>query len=157
MARRRTKNLKRDMIPDPVYNSTLVTKFINCMMKDGKKATTEKVFYDALQLLSERTGENGFDVFTKALEKIKPQVEVKSRRVGGVSYQVPVEVYPSRQNSLAIRWIINSSRSKTGQAMHKKLAQELQDAFNDTGGAFKKKEDVKRMADANRAFAHYAY
>lgn len=157
MARRRTKSLVREISPDRLYNSTLVTKFINTMMWQGKRTTAEGLFYGALDLIKEKTGEDGYQVFLRAMENVKPQIEVKSRRVGGVTYQVPVEVYPARKQSLAIRWIINAARSRNGRNFSQKLAGELMDAINNNGGAMKKKDEVRRMAEANRAFSHYAW
>lgn len=157
MARRRTKSFKRKIRPDAVYNSVLVSKFINTMMLDGKKSVAENVFYSALKILSEKSGEDGFEAFTKALENVKPQIEVKSRRVGGVTYQVPVEVYPVRKQSLAIRWLLASARARAGKSMEQRLAAELLDAINNNGGAIKKRDEVRRMAEANRAFSHYAW
>ncbi len=158
MARRRTsKSLSRPVEPDYLYNSHVVTKFINSLMLDGKKSVAEKQFYNALTILSEKTGENGFEVFEKALDNVKPLIEVKSRRVGGVTYQVPIEVYPARKLSLSIRWVINAARSRNGKSMAQKLSSEFLDALNNNGGAIRKKEEVKRMAEANRAFAHYAW
>lgn len=157
MARRRTKSFKREMRPDAVHGSALVSKFINTMMWDGKKSVAEKVFYDALAIISEKSGENGFEFFEKALENVKPQIEVKSRRVGGVTYQVPVEVYPVRKQSLAIRWILTAARARSGKPMAQRLAAELMDAANNNGGAIKKRDEVRRMAEANRAFSHYAW
>lgn len=157
MARRRTKSFKRNIRPDAVYNSVLVSKFINTMMWDGKKSVSEQVFYSAVNILAEKSKEDGFEAFNKALENVKPQIEVKSRRVGGVTYQVPVEVYPARKQSLAIRWILSSARARSGKPMDQRLAAELLDALNNNGGAIKKKEEVRRMAEANRAFSHYAW
>ena len=157
MARRRTKKFSRKMILDSRYNSDLVTKFINCMMYEGKKSVAEGVFYGAIDYITEKMGEDGYGVFVKALENVQPQVEVKSRRVGGVTYQVPVEVYPVRKRSLAIRWVLGAARSRNGKSMQQKLGSELMDAFNNTGGAMKKKDEVRRMAEANRAFSHYAW
>jgi len=158
MARRRsTKTLQRKMSPDIVYNSKLVSKFINTMMYDGEKAVAEKAFYEAIEIVQQKTGENGFEAFTKALEAIEPQLEVKSRRVGGVTYQVPVEVYPARRVSLAVRWVINAARVRTGRSMSQKLSAEIMDILKNTGGAVKKKEEVRKMAEANRAFSHYAW
>ena len=157
MARRRTKSLQRKMSPDYVYGNELVSKFINTMMYDGKKSVSERSFYKALELLEEKTGEPGIDGFKKAIQTVEPQVEVKSRRVGGVTYQVPIEVYSVRKRSLAIRWVIKAARDRNGRTMSQKLANELADILNNTGGALKKKEDVRKMADANRAFAHYAW
>ena len=157
MARRRTKTYFRKVLPDPVYHSDLVSRFINSMMLDGKKFTAEAIFYRAMKIIKEKTGEEGIDVFNKAVDNIKPLVEVKSRRVGGANYQVPVEVYPKRKQSLAIRWIITASRARSGISMDKKLAAELMDASKHLGGAFKKKDEIRRMAEANRAFSHYAW
>ena len=157
MARRRTKSLIRKLELDPKFKSEVVSKFINTMMWDGKKSIAEGIFYAAVDRLSQKTGENGFDVFIRALENVKPQVEVKSRRVGGVTYQVPIEVYSRRKQSLAIRWILSAARSRSGRSMEEKLASELLDALDNNGGAMKKKDEVRRMAEANRAFAHYAW
>ena len=157
MARRRNTKFFRTIASDYKYNSIVVSKFINCMLFDGKKTTAENIFYKAIDNIKEKTKEEGIDTFYKALDAIKPQIEVKSRRVGGVTYQVPVEVYASRQQSLAIRWIINAARSRTGKTMAQKLAEELIDATNKTGGAYKKKDEVRKMAEANRAFSHYAW
>lgn len=157
MARRRTKTLVREIPPDRVYQSPVVSKFINTMMWEGKKTLAERLFYTALDLVSERTGEPGIQVFERAIENAKPQIEVKSRRVGGVTYQVPVEVYPRRKVSLAIRWIIHAARERKGRNFSQKLALEIIDAANNTGGAIKRKEEVRRMAEANRAFSHYAW
>ena len=145
------------MTPDYVYSSPLVTKFINSMMLDGKKAVAEKTFYRAIDIVAEKTGEDGFEAFSKALRSVEPQIEVKSRRVGGVTYQVPIEVYPVRRRSLAVRWVINAAKSRSGRSMSQKLANELLDVLNNTGGAMKKKEEVRKMAEANRAFSHYAW
>lgn len=157
MARRRTKSLTRDIKPDGVHGSTLVQKFINSMMQDGKKSTAAGLFYDAIQRVQEKTGVAGIEQFHKAIENIKPQVEVKSRRVGGVTYQVPVEVYSARKQSLAIRWLVGAARDRSGKTLSDKLANEIMDAVNNNGGAIKKKEEVKRTAEANRAFSHYAW
>jgi small subunit ribosomal protein S7 len=157
MARRRTKSLIRNLELDPKFNSEVASKFINTMMWDGKKSIAEGIFYATVDRLAQKTGENGFDVFIRALENVKPQIEVKSRRVGGVTYQVPVEVYPRRKQSLAIRWILSAARSRSGRSMEEKLASELLDALENNGGAMKKKDEVRRMAEANRAFAHYAW
>lgn len=157
MARRRTKSHTRDIRPDAVHNSVLVQKFINSMMLNGKKSVATQLFYRALERVQEKTGEPGLEQFQKAIENVKPQVEVKSRRVGGVTYQVPVEVYPARKQSLAIRWLVAAARERSGKTFSEKLANEIMDAVNNNGGAIKKKEEVKRMADANRAFSHYAW
>lgn len=157
MARRRTKSFQRKMKPDAVYHSELVTKFVNCMMQDGKKSTAEQCFYGAIDYMTEKLGESGFEAFNKAIETVKPQIEVKSRRVGGVTYQVPVEVYAARQQSLAIRWVIKAATDRPGKSMAQKLGSELMDVLNNSGGAMKKKDEVRRMAEANRAFSHYAW
>ena len=145
------------MLPDPVYNNPLVTKFINGIMWGGKKSKAEKTFYDALRQVGEKTGEEPLKVFKKAIENIKPVLEVKSRRVGGSTYQVPVEVNPARRTSLAIRWVLQYSRSRGEKSMDEKLAGELMDAANNRGNSIKKKEDTHRMAEANKAFAHYRW
>jgi small subunit ribosomal protein S7 len=154
---RRREVPKRETLPDPIYSSTLVTKFINCMMVQGKKSVAENIFYGALDVIKERTKEDPVKVFKKALESVKPVLEVKSRRVGGATYQVPVEVPQDRRTSLAIRWIISNSRARGEKTMREKLAGEVLDASNNRGGAIKKKEDTHRMAEANKAFAHYRW
>lgn len=154
---RRRRPLKREVLPDPKFGSKLVTKFVNCMMYDGKKGVSERAFYDAMDVLKEKTGKEPLDVFEKALENVKPVVEVKSRRVGGATYQVPIEIRPERRQALAIRWLINNSRSRNEKKMNERLASELMDAFNNTGSSIKKKEDTHRMAEANKAFAHYKW
>ena len=154
---RRGQVAKRDVLPDPLYNSKLVTKLINNIMYDGKKGAAEKIFYGALEVLAEKTGEEALRAFEKALENVKPHLEVKARRVGGATYQVPMEVRPDRQVSLSIRWLITYARSRGEKGMSNKLAAELLDAFNSRGGAVKKKEDTHRMAEANKAFAHYRW
>jgi small subunit ribosomal protein S7 len=143
--------------PDPVYNSTLAEKFVNSMMWDGKKATSQKIFYTAMDKIRERSGDDPLKLFKKAVENCKPVLEVKTRRVGGANYQVPVEVPPNRRTSLAIRWILSNARSRPDKGMPEKLANELNDAANMRGGAIKKKDDVHRMAEANKAFAHYRW
>jgi len=148
---------KREILPDPKYRSVLVAKFINCMMKDGKKSVVESIFYKALNIIKEKTGKNSLEVFEKAVENVKPVLEVKSRRVGGATYQVPIEVRPERRVSLAVKWIINSARARGERGMVLKLANELLEAYNNKGAAIKKKEDTHRMAEANRAFAHYRW
>ncbi|GAA7180479.1 30S ribosomal protein S7 [Helicobacter pylori] len=140
---------------DPVYGNKVVTKFINKMMFDGKKSVAEKIIYKAFNKIEEKSGEKGIEVFEKALERVRPLVEVRSRRVGGATYQVPVEVRASRQQSLSIRWILEATRKRNERMMVDRLANELMDAANDKGAAFKKKEDVHKMAEANKAFAHY--
>ncbi len=148
---------KEDVAADPVYDSSLVSKFINSMMWDGKKSTAQGIFYDAMKKLEEKGGDEALKLFKKAVENAKPLLEVKSRRVGGANYQVPVEVNPYRRTSLAIRWLISYSRGRTEKGMVDKLANELLDAANNRGAAIKKKEDVHRMAEANKAFAHYRW
>jgi small subunit ribosomal protein S7 len=143
--------------PDPVYNSTLVEKFVNSMMWDGKKSTSQNIFYGAMETIRERSGDDPLKLFKKAVENCKPLLEVKTRRVGGANYQVPIEVPQNRRVSLAIRWIIGNARSRPEKGMADKLAAELNDAANMRGGAIKKKDDVHRMAEANRAFAHYRW
>lgn len=147
----------REIMPDPKFKSKVLAKFITRMMVDGKKATSQMVLYKTLDVLEQKAGEDALAVFTKALENVKPVVEVKSRRVGGSTYQVPVEVRDSRREALAMRWIINAARSRSGKSMAEKLSNELFDAFNSTGTAFKKKEDTHRMAEANKAFSHYRW
>jgi small subunit ribosomal protein S7 len=154
---RRRKAEVRDILPDPVYNSTLAEKFVNSMMWDGKKAISQKIFYTALETLAQRAGDEALKVFKKAVENAKPVLEVKTRRVGGANYQVPIEVPNTRRTSLAIRWILASARSRPEKGMAEKLAGELGDAANMRGGAIKKKDDVHRMAEANKAFAHYRW
>ena len=147
----------REILADPVYNSTLVEKFICSMMWDGKKATAQRIFYGTMKKLQERGNDDALKLFKKAIENVKPVLEVKTRRVGGANYQVPVEVNPFRRQSLAIRWLLQYSRERSGKTMIDKLADELIDAANARGGAIKKKEDVHRMAEANKAFAHYRW
>lgn len=156
MARRKVAPV-REILPDPRYNSTVLEKFIRRMMIDGKKSISTKIIYDAMAIMEEKAGEPALDVFTKALANVKPVVEVKSRRVGGSTYQVPVEIRESRREALAMRWIISASRSRSGKSMSQKLSAEMLDAFNSTGTAFKKKEDTHRMAEANKAFSHYRW
>ncbi len=144
----------REVLPDPKYNDILITKVINTLMYDGKKSTSETNFYGALDLIEKKTGEEGIKVFKKAMNNIKPAVEVKSRRIGGATYQVPVEVRPNRKQSLALRWLRDYSRERAGKSMVEKLADEIIDAANNRGGAVKKREDVYKMAEANKAFAH---
>jgi len=149
--------LKREILPDPVYGSQLVTRFINRLMYDGKKNVAERMFFNALDFLSEKTQEPALKSFEQAVENVKPQVEVKSRRVGGATYQVPVEVAPGRQVSLAIRWLITYSRNRGEKGMVQRLGAELLDAYHNRGGSVKKREDIHKMADANKAFAHYRW
>ena len=145
---------QREVLPDPRYGDILITKVINSLMYDGKKSTSESNFYQALDLVEKKTGEEGIKVFKKAMNNIKPAVEVKSRRIGGATYQVPIEVRPNRKQSLALRWLRDYSRSRAGKNMVEKLADEIIDAANNRGGAVKKREDVYKMAEANKAFAH---
>jgi small subunit ribosomal protein S7 len=152
---RRTVAPIREILPDPVYNSVLVEKFIRRMMVAGKKSISSKIIYDAMKIMGEKTGESPLDVFLKALENVKPVVEVKSRRVGGATYQVPVEIKDNRREALSMRWIINASRARNGKSMSEKLSSEFLDAFASTGAAFKKKEDTHRMAEANKAFSSH--
>ncbi len=144
----------RDVLPDPMHHDIVVTKFVNGIMLDGKKSVAEKIFYGALSKIEEKTQEEGIKTFKKAMSNVKPSVEVKSRRIGGATYQVPVEVRQNRRQSLAIRWIRDNAKSRNGKSMVDKLADELIDAANNRGGAIKKKEDVYKMAEANKAFAH---
>ena len=148
---------KREVLPDPLYNSQLVTKFVNCLMRDGKKSVAEKILYDALEIIRERGEEDPLRVFKKAIENVKPAVEVKSRRVGGSTYQVPVEVRPNRRLALSLRWLLQSAQSRGEKTMKQRLAGELMDAAQNRGVAIKKREDTHRMAEANKAFAHYRW
>jgi small subunit ribosomal protein S7 len=148
---------KREILPDPVYNSRLVTKFINNVTRKGKKTTAEQIFYGALNLIEERAGDDPLKLFKRAVDNTRPQVEVKSRRVGGSTYQVPIEVSTERQQSLAIRWLINFATARHEKTMMERLAGEFLDAANNRGGAIKKRDDTHRMADANKAFAHYRW
>ncbi len=148
---------KREIPPDPKYNDVLVQKMINCVMWDGKKSVAEKIVYGALDILRERLKDDPLKIFHKAIDNVKPILETRPRRVGGATYQVPVEVRPERQISLAIKWIINAARNRSGKPMKERLAEELIDAFNNRGAAVKKREDTHRMAEANRAFAHYRW
>ncbi|GAC1650664.1 MAG: 30S ribosomal protein S7 [Acidobacteriaceae bacterium] len=148
---------KREVPADPVYNSTLVTKFVNSMMWGGKKSTAQGIFYDSMKNLETRGGDDALKLFKKAIENVKPVLEVKTRRVGGANYQVPIEVNADRRVSLAIRWLVSYSRARGEKGMTEKLSNELLDAANGRGSAMKKKEDVHRMAEANKAFAHYRW
>ena len=154
---RRGQISKRDVLPDPVYNSKLVTKLINNIMLDGKKGVAQKIVYDAFEIVAAKADENALDVFTAALENIMPVLEVKARRVGGSTYQVPMEVRAERRQTLGLRWVTAYSRNRSEKTMAERLAGEIMDAKNSTGGAFKKKEETHRMAEANKAFAHYRY
>ncbi len=148
---------KREILPDPVYNDVKVAKLINVVMLDGKKGLAQRIVYGAFDLVKEKTSEEGIEVFNKALENVMPVLEVKARRVGGSNYQVPIEVRPERRQTLALRWIVNGARSRGERTMKERLAAELMDAVNGSGSAYKKKEEMHRMAEANRAFAHYRW
>jgi small subunit ribosomal protein S7 len=154
---RRRKAPVREIMADPIYNSKLVTKFINAIMLDGKKSIAQKVMYGAIANLDARGEESGFDIFEKAVENVKPLLEVKSRRVGGATYQVPVEVRAVRRQTLALRWLVEFSRKRNERTMVERLANELFEASQERGNAFKKKEDMHKMAEANKAFAHYRW
>lgn len=154
---RRTKGDKKDIIPDPKYNDRLVTQFVSCLMKKGKRSTAEKLFYEALDGMEKKTGQGGLETFHKAVNNVKPVLEVRSRRVGGATYQVPVEVRPDRRTALAIRWIISYAMSRAGKTMSEKLAGEFMAAANNEGASIKKKEDTHKMAEANKAFAHFRW
>ena len=148
---------KREVLPDPLYNSVLVTKLVNSIMLDGKKGVAQKVVYGAFDIIKEKTGQEPLDVFTAALENIMPSLETKSRRVGGSNYQVPMEVRPERRQTLGLRWLTTYSRNRGEKTMKERLAGELMDAANNTGSAVKKREDTHRMAEANKAFAHFRW
>jgi small subunit ribosomal protein S7 len=148
---------KRVILPDPVYGNEMMQRFINRMMLDGKKAISERIFYSALEIASEKAGAPPNEVFDKALANVMPALEVRPRRVGGQTYQVPMEVRPERRRTLALRWLIGAARKRSGKTMIEKLSSEFLDAFNNTGNAIKKREDTHRMADANKAFAHYRF
>jgi len=154
---RRREVAKRIVLADPKYNDKLVTKFVNNLMIGGKKSVAEKIVYGAFDLIAERSGEDAIDVFKKAFENVRPLLEVKSRRVGGSTYQVPIEVRPDRRNALVIRWVLSASRGRGEKTMCERLAAELLDAANNRGASVKKKEDTHRMAEANKAFAHYRW
>jgi small subunit ribosomal protein S7 len=154
---RRREVPKRETLPDPTYGSTLINKFISCMMIQGKKSVAEGAFYSSFELVKDRAKEDPVKVFKKAIDNVKPVLEVKSRRVGGATYQVPIEVSQERRTSLAIRWLITNARARGEKTMREKLAAEFLDASNNRGGAIKKKEDTHRMAEANKAFAHYRW
>lgn len=151
---RKRKAQVRQVLPDPRFQDIVVTKCVNSLMKDGKKSTAEKIFYGALEIVEQKTGEEPLKMFKKALSNIKPAVEVRSRRIGGATYQIPVEVRPVRRQSLALRWLRDYARGRSGRTMVEKLAEEIIDAANNRGGAVKKREDVYKMAEANKAFAH---
>ena len=154
---RRGRISKRDVLPDPMYGSKLVTKLVNNVMYDGKKGVAQTIVYDAFAIIEEKIGQNPLEVFQEALDNIKPALEVKARRVGGSTYQVPMEVRPERQQTLALRWLVSYSRNRSERTMAERLAAEIMDAKNSMGGAFKKREETHRMAEANKAFAHYRY
>ena len=154
---RKRRAIKRDVLADPLYNSKLVTKLINTIMLDGKKGVAQKIVYSAFDMIKEKTNQDAMEVFEKAMENIKPALEVKSRRVGGANYQVPVEVRADRSQALALRWLVTASRNRGGHTMALNLANEIMDAANGTGAAVKKREDTHRMAEANKAFAHYRW
>lgn len=156
MPRRRVAE-KREILPDPKYNSKLVSKFINVMLEDGNKSVAERICYGAFDIMKEKTGNDPLKIFKTAIDNIKPVVEVKPRRVGGATYQIPVEIRPQRRIALAFRWIINFSRARNEKTMKERLAAELIDAVNNAGASIKKKEDTHRMAEANKAFAHYRW
>ena len=148
---------KRDVLPDPIYNSKIVTKLINNIMLDGKKTVAQKIVYDAFDIVKEKQGKDALEAFEEALNNIMPVLEVKARRVGGATYQVPMEIRAERRQTLGLRWIVNYARNRNEKTMAEKLANEIIDAINSTGGAFKKKEEMHRMAEANKAFAHYKW
>ncbi len=148
---------KREILPDPVYNSVLVTKLINGVMLDGKKGVAQKVVYDAFEAIQAKTGKEPLDVFTEAMNNIMPSLEVKARRVGGATYQVPIEIRPDRRQTLGLRWLVGYSRKRGEKTMKERLANEIMDAANNTGASVKKREDVHKMAESNKAFAHYRW
>lgn len=154
---RRRRSPKREILPDPRYNNKLVSKLINALQWDGKKAIVEKIVYESFDILKEKTHKNPLEIFQKAVENVRPLLEVKSRRVGGATYQVPIDVRPERGVTLALRWIRDFARQKKGRPMQLKLADELMDAYNKTGAVIKKREDTHKMAEANRAFSHYRW
>ena len=148
---------KREVLPDPMYNSVLVTKLVNSVMLDGKKGVAQKVVYGAFQIVEEKTGKSGLEAFQQAMENIMPAVEVKTRRVGGANYQVPIEVRPERRQTLGLRWLTNYSRARSEKTMRERLAGEIMDACNNTGASVKKREDTHKMAEANKAFSHFRW
>lgn len=148
---------KRDVLPDPMYNSKVVTKLVNNIMLDGKKSVAQKIVYDAFDIIKEKEGKDPLEVFEAALENIMPVLEVKARRVGGATYQVPLEIRPERRQTLGLRWLVNYTRARGEKGMVEKLAKEIMDAANNTGASVKKKEDTHKMAEANKAFAHYRF
>ena len=154
---RKRRAVNRDVLPDPIFKSKVVTKLINTVMLDGKKGTAQSILYEAFEIIKSKTGKDPLEVFNQAMENIKPALEVKSRRVGGSNYQVPIEVSPARSQALALRWLVKYSRERGGKGMAENLANEIIDASNGTGAAVKKREDTHRMAEANKAFAHYRW
>ena len=154
---RRGQIAKRDVLPDPLYNSKLVTRLINFVMLDGKKGVAQKIVYDAFEIINQKTGKDPLEAFQEAMENVMPLLEVKARRVGGSTYQVPMEVRPERRQTLGLRWIVGYSRARSERTMKERLAGEIMDACNQTGAAYKKKEDTHKMAEANKACAHYRY
>ena len=154
---RRGNIAKRDVLPDPLYNSKLVTRLINSVMHDGKKGVAQRIVYDAFDIVKEKTGKDPLEAFEAAMENIMPVLEVKARRVGGATYQVPIEVRPERRETLGLRWVTLYARNRSERTMKERLAGEIMDAINEQGGAFKKREDTHKMAEANKAFAHYRW
>ena len=154
---RRGQIAKRDVLPDPMYNSKLVTRLINSIMLDGKKGVAQRIVYDAFDIIKTKTGNDPLESFEKAMENVMPALEVKARRVGGSTYQVPMEVRPDRRQTLGLRWITSYARNRSERTMKERLAGEIMDACNETGGAFKKREDTHRMAEANKAFSHFRW
>ena len=154
---RRGNIAKRDVLPDPIYNSKLVTRLVNNIMYDGKKGVAQKIVYDAFEIVKEKTGKDPLEAFEAAMENIMPVLEVKARRVGGATYQVPMEVRPERRETLGLRWVTLYARNRSERTMKERLAGEIMDAINEQGGAFKKREDTHKMAEANKAFAHYRW
>lgn len=156
MARRRD-SIKREVLPDPKYNSELVAQFVNVMMRSGKKSVSQRILYDSFEIIEQRSNEEGLVVFRQAINNAKPLLEIRSRRVGGATYQVPVDVRPARRTTLAIRWLIQAARSRNDKTMAERVAGEIIDAFNNQGGAMRRKDEQARMAEANRAFAHFRW
>lgn len=154
---RKRQAIKRDVLADPIYNSKMVTKLINTIMQDGKKGTAQRLLYDAFDIIKEKTKKDPMEVYSQAFENIKPALEIRSRRVGGSNYQVPMEVRDERAQALALRWLVQYAKNRNGRGMAEKLAAEIMDASNNTGGACKKREDTHKMAEANKAFAHYRW
>ena len=154
---RKRRAIKRDVLPDPVYSSKVVTKLVNQIMQDGKKGTAQRILYEAFDIIKEKTNKDPMDVYNAALENVRPALEVKSRRVGGSNYQVPIEVSDEKSQTLALRWLVNYAKLRNGKGMAVNLANELMDAAEGTGGAVKKREDTHKMAEANKAFAHYRW